>query len=708
MVRALTTLRLAPVSFLVAIGLLSMLGLAGAWAVAQNATTLGVVLWMLPSVVVGALFTVYGTALLQGSIAGSTVDFDRRVLWRQGRILSAIFVIFTVTVSIVGILYVKDLGTSVRQQRFDQQEAIASVKTQLVQSWLVERSLETQQRARSIGSLLADSGGRPTRETRSLIEVLFAEMLASSPDRSALNLYAPDGQRLAGAGEAIEPDEIPRLMAAPSRGTAFQPRIGQRRLPASGPLRLDFVTPVVQAIGQPPMAILVVTFDPAVSLLPELLRWPTEDANSEMAIIQKQGDRAASVVLPSRGLRDGRNQISFPLTDTANIGVQVVTNGDGVREGLDYRNVPVLAASRHVAELDWHIVAKTDVAAALTPIEQRANLVTWLTLGAILVAAAASLGLWHAEKASLVALQERHKRDRTALAHHYEQMIKSARDIVLLVDDDMRVIEANAAALSAYGYSLDELRAMRAIDFRPASEKAALSADWLTIHTDEKTVETLHQRKDGSVFPVEITGNFFDIDHRRYFQAFIRDISARKRLEAELKRLSRVQTALQAASRLLLSAREERALLQSMCDLLIEIAGYRLVHVAVPVQDDAKSVEFVARAGLDNGYLAQTRITWGDGPRSRGPTGGALRTGEVQINQDFDSNSEMAPWREEALKRGMRSSIGLPLRGNDVVVAVLTIYSEQPFAFNKDEVDFLMQFSADISYGVTLLRNRAA
>ena len=77
MSRALTILRLAPISFVLAIGLLSGLGLAGAWAVAQDAASLGVVLWMLPSVVVGALFTIYGTALLQGSLTGSTVDSER-------------------------------------------------------------------------------------------------------------------------------------------------------------------------------------------------------------------------------------------------------------------------------------------------------------------------------------------------------------------------------------------------------------------------------------------------------------------------------------------------------------------------------------------------------------------------------------------------------------------------------------------------------
>jgi hypothetical protein len=102
MIRTLNILRLAPMAFVVAIAALSALGLAGAWTVAQDATSLGVILWMLPSVVVGALLTAYGTALLQGALSGADVDVERVAMWRQGRMLLLVFAIFTVTVSIAG------------------------------------------------------------------------------------------------------------------------------------------------------------------------------------------------------------------------------------------------------------------------------------------------------------------------------------------------------------------------------------------------------------------------------------------------------------------------------------------------------------------------------------------------------------------------------------------------------------------------------
>ena len=113
-----------------------------------------------------------------------------------------------------------------------------------------------------------------------------------------------------------------------------------------------------------------------------------------------------------------------------------------------------------------------------------------------------------------------------------------------------------------------------------------------------------------------------------------------------------------------------------------------------------------AIAGHDDGYLDHTRISWGEGPRSRGPTGSAIRTGEVEVNQNFAFNAAMAPWRDEALRHGLRSSIGLPLSAGGRVFGALTIYAAQAEAFDREEVAFLVQFAADISYGVANLRRQ--
>ena len=218
--------------------------------------------------------------------------------------------------------------------------------------------------------------------------------------------------------------------------------------------------------------------------------------------------------------------------------------------------------------------------------------------------------------------------------------------------------------------------------------------------------ETIHRRKNGSEFPVEVVGGEIEVEGRTYLQFFVRDISYRKQLEAELGRLARVQAALRSAASVLMRARTEKDLYQGTCNALVEIGGYRLADVALANEDPGRTIRFMAIAGHDDGYLDQTRISWGEGPRSQGPTGGAIRTGEVQVNQDFASNAAMAPWREEALRRGLQASIGLPLSAGGRVIGALTIYAGQPDAFDREEVAFLVQFAADISYGLDNLRRQ--
>ncbi len=141
-----------------------------------------------------------------------------------------------------------------------------------------------------------------------------------------------------------------------------------------------------------------------------------------------------------------------------------------------------------------------------------------------------------------------------------------------------------------------------------------------------------------------------------------------------------------------------------MCEILVQLGGYRMANVAIPNNDAGKTIRFLAIAGVEDGYLAQAGITWGEGPRSKGPLGSAIRMREVQVNQDFATNSAMAPWREAALKRGYHSCISLPLKLQGELLGVLTLYAEQPSAFDEEERALLVALAEDVSYAVARLR----
>ena len=434
--------------------------------------------------------------------------------------------------------------------------------------------------------------------------------------------------------------------------------------------------------------------------------WPTASPSSEVVVVRREGADVVFITPPPR-LEPVPKPLEFrvPLEGSTLPAARAVVQGDGEWIGPDYRGVEVLTASRRVNGVPWIVVAKTDVAEITQPLRRKELTLTLVIGAAVVLAACMLIVLWRGEYASLLAFHAQQREERSAITNHFERLVRMARDIVLLTRPDGLIIEANEAAVAAYGYSESELRSLNVRDLQPPEELARFNAIWNAPDTAGGVlVEGAHRRKDGSIFPVEISGRAFDVDGSIYRQSFVRDITQRKELEREVVRLSRVQKALQAANSVLLRAGAEVDLYHEMCEILVHLGGYRLACVSAPNNDAGKTVRFLAIAGVDDGYLAQAAVSWGDGPRSTGPTGGALRTGQVQVNQDFETNPAMAPWRVAALQRNFHASIGIPLKIEGKIFAALTLYAEQPNAFSDEETRMLVALAEDISFAALRLR----
>jgi diguanylate cyclase (GGDEF)-like protein/PAS domain S-box-containing protein len=152
---------------------------------------------------------------------------------------------------------------------------------------------------------------------------------------------------------------------------------------------------------------------------------------------------------------------------------------------------------------------------------------------------------------------------------------------------------------------------------------------------------------------------------------------------------------------------DERTLLDDICRIICEEAGYRMVWVGFAEDDDAKTVRPVASAGFDDGYLEKARITWAETERGRGAIGTAVRSGETVYAQDFATEPLIGPWRAEALQRGYRSGIALPLKNESAITfGTLNVYSSEANAFTAEEIRLLEELAGDLAFGVMVLRAR--
>ena len=177
---------------------------------------------------------------------------------------------------------------------------------------------------------------------------------------------------------------------------------------------------------------------------------------------------------------------------------------------------------------------------------------------------------------------------------------------------------------------------------------------------------------------------------------------------AELRRLNRTLRAVRDSSHALLHAAGEKELLEEVCRIVVEDCGHAMVWIGFAEQDAERTVRPVAHAGFEMGYLEALHLTWADSERGRGPTGTAIRTGRRSSSIDMGSDPRLAPWREEAGRRGFVCSIALPLLGEGGAFGALSIYSRGTEPFSEDEQSLLQELADDLAFGITTLRLRDA
>jgi PAS domain S-box-containing protein len=124
-----------------------------------------------------------------------------------------------------------------------------------------------------------------------------------------------------------------------------------------------------------------------------------------------------------------------------------------------------------------------------------------------------------------------------AILQRYRLLSESARDIVWMLRPDGQIIEVNQAAVDGYGYSREELLQMNIRDLRAPSTHSRLTED---LKKAEQGVhfETVHIRKDGTTFPVEVSANAAEIGGERLVMSIVRDITERRRAEETLASLT--------------------------------------------------------------------------------------------------------------------------------------------------------------------------
>jgi len=308
-------------------------------------------------------------------------------------------------------------------------------------------------------------------------------------------------------------------------------------------VNLDAIAPLFggAAASGAPLAAVLLTANASDFLFPLIQKWPTESSSAETLLVRRDGDQVLYLneLLHQKGTA---LKLKVPVTKADVPAVMAVLGASGIVEGIDYRGAKVIAAVQRVPESSWFIVAKIDQSEAFGGARFRSILIVILT---VLLLAALSGGTsltWQRSLKRRYAEAYDAELSRQTVLARYEHLMKQANDIIILGDEDQRVVEANDRAVEAYGYSLEELLALRMPDLVMPDGVAALKERMKELELKGSYVrETTYRRKDGSVFPAEVSGRAVCLEGKKYVQIMVRDISERKQAEEALH-LAKKQT----------------------------------------------------------------------------------------------------------------------------------------------------------------------
>lgn len=261
-----------------------------------------------------------------------------------------------------------------------------------------------------------------------------------------------------------------------------------------------------------------------------------------------------------------------------------------------------------------------------------------------------------------------------ASEQHFKSLFDSAPDAVFVIgleaEEKGRILAANRAAADMHGFTIEELTSMTILQL-DAPDAASASKERMNklLAGERQSFEVEHYRKDGSLFPLEVTAELMVVENKRYILAFDRDITERKTNELLLSDQKRILEMIASGNSLKQTLTELCLTIEHQCTdtrcsiMLTDEEGLHLHSFAAPNLPD----EYVKIAdGIAIGPCA-------------GSCGTAAHRGETVIVEDIATDPLWAQYAAIAARFGFRACWSTPIFDkNRRLIGTFAVYRDVP------------------------------
>ena len=270
----------------------------------------------------------------------------------------------------------------------------------------------------------------------------------------------------------------------------------------------------------------------------------------------------------------------------------------------------------------------------------------------------------------------------------FNTLAATSPDGIAVVDARGNVLLFNGAICEMFGYEPAEMERLNVDRLAPSDERErvrAFRASLLELNGASARIETRHLRKDGSVIDVELSAfPYRDSGEAAGLLIELRDISERKRVQAETERQARQQAALAELGVSALKTSDASWLMQAAAALVCTTLDVE--HCAV-MELDPEQNELVLRAGAgwSDGLVGEAGEPLIEGSQA---VHALLATEQPVSFTDLRSETRFSPM-PLLRAHGVLSGLSVVIEGSGKPLGVLGAFSSRPREFAANDAHFL-------------------
>lgn len=283
-----------------------------------------------------------------------------------------------------------------------------------------------------------------------------------------------------------------------------------------------------------PLGVLILRIDPMTYLYPFIQKWPAPNKSSETLLVRNEGTDVL-FLNDLKFKKDAALTLRIPLVRTEVPSVKAALGQTGIIEGIDYRGVETIADIRQIPDSPWFIVSKMDISEVYGPLRERLWILVAL-VGVLLFGARISLS-FALRRRDVRFYMEKYEAERER--SWLQDIISRSLNEIFVFDPETLLFKfVNTGARQNIGYNMEELSKMTPVDIKPEHTLESFRRAIEPLIKKEENIlifETIHRRKNGTDYNVEVHLQLIEIEGGSVFLAVINDITDRKMIERALR-----------------------------------------------------------------------------------------------------------------------------------------------------------------------------